>query len=50
MQLIPGKGWSAAGAVGWVTLTLTPGRYELLCNLANHYADGLNQELLVTSA
>lgn len=37
------------GAVGWVTLTLAPGRYELVCNLANHYADGMHQELLVTS-
>ena len=34
-----------SGAVGWTTLTLAPGRYELLCNLTNHYADGMNQEL-----
>jgi uncharacterized cupredoxin-like copper-binding protein len=38
-----------SGAVGWVTLTLTAGRYELVCNLANHYADGMHQELQVTS-
>jgi uncharacterized cupredoxin-like copper-binding protein len=37
-----------AGSVGWTTVTLTPGRYELLCNLANHYADGMWQELIVT--
>ena len=37
-----------AGAVGWVTLTLAPGRYELVCNLPNHYADGMRQELDVT--
>jgi uncharacterized cupredoxin-like copper-binding protein len=23
--------------------------YELVCNLANHYADGMHQELLVRS-
>ncbi|MEP7021331.1 MAG: hypothetical protein ABI808_11810 [Pseudonocardiales bacterium] len=37
-----------AGKVGWTTVTLTPGRYELLCNLKNHYADGMHQELVVT--
>jgi uncharacterized cupredoxin-like copper-binding protein len=34
-----------SGAVGWVTLGLNPGRYELLCNLQNHYADGMYAEL-----
>jgi uncharacterized cupredoxin-like copper-binding protein len=38
-----------AGAVGWTTLTLPPGRYELICNLTNHYANGMRQELDVTS-
>jgi uncharacterized cupredoxin-like copper-binding protein len=38
----------ATGAVGWVTLTLAPGHYELICNLTNHYADGMRQELVVT--
>jgi uncharacterized cupredoxin-like copper-binding protein len=37
-----------AGTVGWTTITLPPGHYELLCNLANHYADGMHQELIVT--
>lgn len=37
-----------AGSVGWRTVTLTPGRYELLCNLPNHYADGMWQQLIVT--
>lgn len=37
-----------SGQVGWVTMTLTPGRYELLCNLPNHYADGMYAELLVS--
>jgi hypothetical protein len=32
-----------AGAVGWATLILTPGRYEPVCNLRNHYADGMHQ-------
>lgn len=36
-----------SGAVGWVTLELHPGRYELVCNLTNHYADGMHQELVV---
>jgi len=39
----------AAATVGWTTLTLAPGRYELVCNLANHYADGMHQELDVTA-
>lgn len=38
-----------AGSVGWTTLTLAPGRYELVCNLKNHYADGMYQEIVVTS-
>lgn len=38
----------ASGAVGWVTLTLAPGHYELVCNLQNHYANGMRQELVVT--
>jgi uncharacterized cupredoxin-like copper-binding protein len=38
----------APGAVGWVTVTLAPGRYELVCNLPNHYAAGMYQELDVT--
>lgn len=44
----PGEGISAA-AVGWTTVTLSPGRYELVCNFPNHYADGMRQELDVTS-
>lgn len=34
-----------SGAVGWVTRTLAPGRYELVCNLKNHYANGMYEEL-----
>ncbi len=37
-----------SGSVGWVTVTLAPGRYELLCNLPNHYADGMRQELTIS--
>ena len=33
----PGDG-IASGTVSWTTLT-PPGRYELICNLPNHYAD-----------
>lgn len=36
------------GALGWVTVTLAPGRYELVCNLAGHYAAGMYTELRVT--
>lgn len=36
------------GTVGWVTLNLPAGRYELLCNLRNHYANGMRQLLVVT--
>jgi uncharacterized cupredoxin-like copper-binding protein len=37
-----------AGTIGWTTITLPPGHYELVCNLVNHYADGMYQELIVT--
>ncbi len=43
----PGTGVKS-GTVGWVTMTLAPGRYELLCNLANHYADGMHRLLVIT--
>ena len=36
------------GQVGWVTVPLQPGRYELLCNLPGHYAAGMYAELDVT--
>jgi Sulfocyanin (SoxE) domain len=38
----------AARATGWVTLTLGPGRYELVCNLPGHYAAGMHAELDVS--
>ena len=38
----------AAGSASWVTLTLAPGRYELVCNVKNHYASGMYAELDVT--
>jgi hypothetical protein len=37
-----------AGSAGWVTVTLGPGRYELLCNVKDHYADGMWAELTVS--
>ncbi|AZI58869.1 hypothetical protein EH165_12700 [Nakamurella antarctica] len=37
-----------SGQVGWITLTLAPGRYELLCNLQNHYSSGMYLEFTVT--
>ncbi|GAB3273018.1 hypothetical protein GCM10027449_10170 [Sinomonas notoginsengisoli] len=36
------------GAESWVTLTLAPGRYELVCNLPGHYAAGMYAELTVS--
>jgi uncharacterized cupredoxin-like copper-binding protein len=38
-----------AGSITWTTLTLAPGRYEFVCNLKNHYANGMHQEVLVTA-
>ena len=37
-----------SGTNGWVTLNLPAGRYELVCNLRNHYANGMHQLLVVT--
>ena len=37
-----------SGSSGWVTLALPPGHYELVCNLAGHYAAGMYAELTVT--
>ncbi|SOD72223.1 hypothetical protein SAMN05892883_1641 [Jatrophihabitans sp. GAS493] len=36
-----------SGTVSWVTVTLPPGRYELICNLPNRYADGMRQAVTV---
>ncbi|KRE48075.1 hypothetical protein ASG92_26865 [Arthrobacter sp. Soil736] len=36
------------GAAGWVTVTLSPGRYELICNLPGHYIAGMYTQLTVT--
>ncbi len=38
----------AAGASGWTAITLPPGRYELICNIAGHYWAGMYTELDVT--
>lgn len=35
------------GSRGWTTLNLAPGRYELVCNLPNHYSAGMYQEIVV---
>ncbi|MGW1028789.1 sulfocyanin-like copper-binding protein [Streptomyces sp. NPDC002577] len=37
-----------SGAMAWTTVTLPPGRYELVCNLPGHYAAGMYTELDVT--
>jgi uncharacterized cupredoxin-like copper-binding protein len=36
------------GASGWLTATLPPGRYELVCNLPGHYAAGMYTQLTVS--
>jgi|SRR5450631_2064505 len=36
------------GASSWITVTLTPGQYELVCNLPNHYTAGMHTQLTVT--
>ncbi len=38
----------APGASGWTTVTLTPGRYELICNITGHYWTGMYAELDVS--
>jgi uncharacterized cupredoxin-like copper-binding protein len=38
-----------SGGVGWVTLNLPAGEYELVCNLRNHYANGMHQAFVVTA-
>lgn len=37
-----------SGSAGWTTLTLPAGRYELVCNLPNHYANGMHQAFLIS--
>lgn len=37
-----------SGSAGWTTLTLPAGRYELVCNLRNHYANGMRQAFVVS--
>jgi hypothetical protein len=39
----------APGGASWTTVTLQPGRYELVCNVPGHYAAGMYAELDVTS-
>ncbi len=38
----------APGTTGWTTVTLPPGRYELICNIAGHYGAGMYAALDVT--
>lgn len=38
----------APGASSWTTVTLTPGQYELVCNLPGHYSAGMYTRLTVT--
>jgi uncharacterized cupredoxin-like copper-binding protein len=37
----------APGSVGWTTMTLKPGRYELVCDEPWHYAAGMFDALAV---
>jgi uncharacterized cupredoxin-like copper-binding protein len=43
----PGNGIST-GSRSWVTLTLGPGNYELLCDVPWHYTDGMYASFTVT--
>lgn len=36
------------GSSSWVTVTLAPGRYEVVCNLPGHYAAGMYSQLTVS--
>jgi uncharacterized cupredoxin-like copper-binding protein len=38
----------ASHAIGWVTLHLPVGRYELICNIPGHYEAGMHAELDVS--
>ena len=38
----------APGASSRVTVTLAPGRYELVCNFMGHYVSGMYRQLTVT--
>jgi uncharacterized cupredoxin-like copper-binding protein len=47
----PGEGDGIeSGTVGWLTVDLSAGEYELICNLRNHYASGMYQRIVVTDA
>lgn len=41
-----GEGIAPASS-SWTTVTLAPGRYELICNLPGHYAAGMYTQLTV---
>lgn len=41
-----GEGIAPASA-SWTTVTLAPGRYELVCNIPGHYAAGMYTQLTV---
>jgi uncharacterized cupredoxin-like copper-binding protein len=41
-----GEGIAPASS-SWTTVTLAPGRYELVCNLPGHYAAGMYTQLTV---
>jgi uncharacterized cupredoxin-like copper-binding protein len=38
----------APGSSSWLTITLKPGQYELVCNLPRHYTLGMHAQLTVT--
>jgi uncharacterized cupredoxin-like copper-binding protein len=37
----------APASSSWTTVTLAPGRYELVCNIPGHYAAGMYTQLTV---
>ena len=38
----------APGSSSWLTITLKPGQYELVCNVPRHYTLGMHAQLTVT--
>lgn len=44
----PSSSGIAPAASGWTTVTLAPGRYELICNITGHYWTGMYAELDVS--
>ncbi len=49
IEVIDEIGEFAKGTTETLTLNLTPGTYQLVCNLPGHYANGMHMSFTVTS-